>query len=194
MILLNGKPYAIDTPFTGTDGTQYPANWYRLATQQQRTAVGFTEVPDPPPIDERFYYINTDGSVTQKPLSQCQDYYKNLLASIRWTNESKGIVYGNHIYSTDQQSRVNYLGAFIQASSNPQFTVQWKAIKNDDTNQSEFVTLNSTDVIAIVNGGTDYISKCFAYEEELRIDIDDATTLQEMLTIDINIGWPDNKY
>ena len=37
MILLNGKPYAIDTPFTDSNGTQYPANWYRLATPQQRT-------------------------------------------------------------------------------------------------------------------------------------------------------------
>jgi hypothetical protein len=194
MILLNGKPYAIDTPFTDSNGTQYPANWYRLATQQQRTAVGFTEVPDPPPIDERFYYINTDGSVTQKPLSQCQDYYKNQLASIRWTYESKGIVYDNHKYSTDQQSRVNYLGAFIQASANPNFTVQWKALKNDESNQSEFVTLNANDVINIVNGGTDYISKCFAHEELLRIDVDAATTLNEMLMIDLNTGWPNNSY
>ena len=192
MILLNDKPYVIDTPFTDINGTQYPANWYRLATQEQRTAVGFTEIPDPPPIDERFYYINTDGTVTQKPLDQCKNYYKNQLADIRWTYESKGIIYSATVFSTDQQSRVNYLGAFVQATYNPQFTVQWKAKNLND--ETVFVTLNATDVNNIVNGGTDYISKCFVYEEQLRNQIDSAPTLQDMLAIDINTNWPDNHY
>jgi len=56
MFLLNDKPLAIDTAFTTADGTQYPSNWLRLASQEDRAAVGITEVADPEPYDDRFYW------------------------------------------------------------------------------------------------------------------------------------------
>jgi len=48
MFLLNGKPLALDVPFETPNGTQYPANWLRLASPEDRKDIGFTEVPDPP--------------------------------------------------------------------------------------------------------------------------------------------------
>lgn len=56
MFLLNGKPISPDVAFTTPDGTQYPANWLRLATPEERAAIGITEVPDPAPYDQRFYW------------------------------------------------------------------------------------------------------------------------------------------
>ncbi len=55
MFLLNDKPLAIDTPFEH-DGVQYPANWLRLSTAEEKAALGITEVPDPAPYDDRFYW------------------------------------------------------------------------------------------------------------------------------------------
>ena len=54
--LLDGQPLAVDTPFTTPDGTQYPANWLRLSTAKEKKAIGITEVADPDPYDERFYW------------------------------------------------------------------------------------------------------------------------------------------
>jgi hypothetical protein len=54
MFLLNGKPISLDAAFTTEDGTQYPANWLRLATVEDREAIGITEVPDPIPVDPFF--------------------------------------------------------------------------------------------------------------------------------------------
>ena len=54
--LLNGEPLAIDTPFRTPNGTQYPANWLRLSTLEEKTAIGITEVPDPETYDQRFYW------------------------------------------------------------------------------------------------------------------------------------------
>ena len=34
-----GKKLPLDKPFTDIDGTQYPANWLRLSTKQQRDQV-----------------------------------------------------------------------------------------------------------------------------------------------------------
>ena len=55
MFLLNGNPLLIDTPFE-IDGTHYPANWLRLTSIEEKNAVGITEVPDPEPYDDRFYW------------------------------------------------------------------------------------------------------------------------------------------
>jgi hypothetical protein len=37
-------------------GVQYPANWLRLSTLEEKEAIGITEVPDPAPYDQRFYW------------------------------------------------------------------------------------------------------------------------------------------
>ena len=55
MLVLNGKPLAYDRPFTH-NGIQYPANWLRLTSWEEKAAIGITEVPDPTPVDTRFYW------------------------------------------------------------------------------------------------------------------------------------------
>ena len=55
MFILDGKPLSPDVAFTH-DGIQYPANWLRLATPEERAAIGITEEPDPAPYDQRFYW------------------------------------------------------------------------------------------------------------------------------------------
>ena len=54
--LLNGQPLGVDRPFTDADGTQYPANWLRRASADDKAAIGITEVADPEPYDQRFYW------------------------------------------------------------------------------------------------------------------------------------------
>jgi hypothetical protein len=56
MFILNEKPLALDVPFTAND-VSYPANWLRLASPEEREAIGITEVPDvDQPYDQRFYW------------------------------------------------------------------------------------------------------------------------------------------
>ena len=62
MFLIDGKPLAIDTPFTDANGNQYPSNWIRFATSADKTRIGITEVADPVRADDRFYWDgNTDN-------------------------------------------------------------------------------------------------------------------------------------
>ena len=56
MLLLDGKPLSYDRAFTH-DGIQYPANWLRLASWEEKSAIGITEVPNPPYYDQRFYWV-----------------------------------------------------------------------------------------------------------------------------------------
>lgn len=56
MFKLNNTPIGLDQPFTTEDGTSYPSNWIRLATQEERAAIGITEVDDPASYDDRFFW------------------------------------------------------------------------------------------------------------------------------------------
>jgi hypothetical protein len=92
MFLLNGEPLAIDTPFTADD-TQYPANWLRLSTLEEKEAIGITEVPDPEPYDQRFYWgYDADGNLIPKDhgelveqwVAQTKQTAGSLLAPTDW--------------------------------------------------------------------------------------------------------------
>jgi len=57
VFIFNNQPLSPDSAFTDpATGTQYPANWLRLASPEERAAIGITEVPDPVPYDQRFYW------------------------------------------------------------------------------------------------------------------------------------------
>ena len=61
--LADGTGIPIDVPFSiGT--TNYPANWLRLSSAEEKTAAGIIEVDNPKIYDNRFY--KSDG--TPKPL------------------------------------------------------------------------------------------------------------------------------
>ena len=61
---LNDKTLPVDVAFTHND-IQYPANWLRLSTAEEKKAIGITEVADDPVYDQRFFY----NSGKDKPLA-----------------------------------------------------------------------------------------------------------------------------
>ena len=70
--LLDGKPLAVDVPFTYGD-IHYPANWLRLSTADEKTAIGITEVADAATYDSRFYW----GDGTAKTLTDTNEVDEN---------------------------------------------------------------------------------------------------------------------
>lgn len=68
MFILNGSILQPDVPFEH-NGVQYPANWLRLSTPEERQAIGITEVPDQTRPDDRYYWVtqNPDGTYTATP-------------------------------------------------------------------------------------------------------------------------------
>jgi len=87
MFLLNGNPLPIDTPFE-IDGTQYPSNWLRLTSIEEKNAVGITEVADPEHYDDRFYWgvDNPKDLAGLKTIwtAQVKDTTNKLLAATDW--------------------------------------------------------------------------------------------------------------
>tara|TARA_R100000406_G_scaffold94198_1_gene85503 strand:- start:37 stop:570 length:534 start_codon:yes stop_codon:yes gene_type:complete len=73
---LNEKTLPVDVPFTVGD-INYPANWLRLSTAQEKKDLGITEVDDPKIYDARFY--NSDGTEKTLDDENAKDIEGNLL-------------------------------------------------------------------------------------------------------------------
>jgi hypothetical protein len=56
---LGTQTIQLDTPFTHND-IQYPSNWLRLATEEDKAAIGLVWEADPVRADDRFYW---DGDI-----------------------------------------------------------------------------------------------------------------------------------
>ena len=56
---LGTKTIQLDTPFTHNE-IQYPANWIRLATEEDKSAIGLVWEADAVRADDRFYW---DGNI-----------------------------------------------------------------------------------------------------------------------------------
>ena len=72
MLKLDNKPLPYDRAFTHDD-IQYPANWLRLASLEEKQAIGITEVADDPWYDQRFYW----GIDNPKDLDQLKTQWSN---------------------------------------------------------------------------------------------------------------------
>lgn len=78
MYTINGRPIPQDAPFTDANGTQYPANWLRLSSDQEKAAIGVEWIADPEPYDDRFYW----SAGHAKDLDQCKAM---LIAQVKQT-------------------------------------------------------------------------------------------------------------
>jgi hypothetical protein len=59
MFKIGTKTIQLDTPFTHNE-IQYPANWIRLATESEKSAIGLVWEADAVRADDRFYW---DGNI-----------------------------------------------------------------------------------------------------------------------------------
>jgi len=87
MFMLDNRSLPLDIGFTH-NGIQYPNNWLRLASSKDRSAIGITEVADPEPYDDRFYWgldnpKDLDG-LKAYWISQIKDTAGKLLAETDW--------------------------------------------------------------------------------------------------------------
>ena len=87
MLKLNNKPLSYDRAFTHAD-IQYPANWLRLSSLEERNALGITEVADAPSWDQRFYWgvdnPKDHAQLVEQWVSQVKQTAGSLLSQTDW--------------------------------------------------------------------------------------------------------------
>jgi hypothetical protein len=148
--LLDGQPLAVDTPFKTPDGTQYPANWLRLSTLEEKEAIGITECDDPKSWDERFYWgYDAEGHLIPKDHAQLVEQWtaatrqtaNSLLSPTDWIiireadngkaadpvlktwREEIRLAAGSKVYEIGQTADTDALAAYITGADYPAWPV-----------------------------------------------------------------------
>lgn len=112
------------------------------------------------------------------------------LANKRWEVETGGCFIDGNAYATDRESQTKYTAvavAISQADPNT-WSINWK------TNDGQFVVLNAQQMMAVINMVMYHVQSSFNKEFEFIEAIDACTTVEEVLAIDIESGWPSNVY
>jgi len=162
MFLLNEKPLALDCAFTTEDGTQFPSNWLRLASPEEREAIGISEVPDPViAYDQRFYWdegIPKDHSqlVTQW-VAQVKQTAGSLLSQTDWyiTRASEtGLQAPQSVLNRRAEVRTlsNEKEAFLEATASTDELAAY--VTGPDFNVWEPVVTEATVEVPVIDGST----------------------------------------
>jgi hypothetical protein len=172
MFLLNGNPLAVDTAFTN-DGIQYPANWLRLATEAEKSAIGITEVADAVRADDRFYW---DGNLAnpkalEDVLATKEDGSPLMVQKYNPVTEA--------MEDTDKQ--------VVTKGLKSNFIAQVKQTAGSILAQTDWmVTRKAEREVAIPTATVAYRASVVAKAEELEASITAVTTVEELASLDLS--------
>lgn len=104
------------------------------------------------------------------------------LKSLRYIHEVAGVEVNGVMIETDHTSQAKITAAYTRAVRDPNFTVPWQAVNG-------FFLLDATQIIAVGDIVMDYIQKCFVTQSAYVAQINAATTVEDLVDIDITQGW-----
>jgi hypothetical protein len=175
MFLLNGNPLAVDTAFT-SNGIQYPANWLRLATEAEKSAIGITEVADAVRADDRFYW-NGDINLPKN------------LNDVEEVDEDGNPLYVKVLDKTDPENpvMVDSDKRLVTKGLKSQFIQQVKNTAGSILAQSDWFITRKADI------GTDIPASVVAYRasvrakaDELEASISAVTSVEQLAGLDLS--------
>lgn len=175
MFLLNGQPLAVDTPFTANE-IQYPANWLRLASAEEKSAIGITEVADAVRADDRFYW---NGDI-------------NLPKALEDREESDKD--GNPLYvkvlSTDADGKpvmVDSTKRLVTKGLKSTFIDQVKTTAGSILAQTDWMVTRKVERdVAIPEAVVAYRAEVVAKADQLEASISAVTTVEELASLDLS--------
>ena len=171
MFLLNNQPLAVDTPFTANE-IQYPANWLRLASAEEKVAIGITEVADiDMNFDNRFYWSKDLPKALEDVLATKEDGSPLMVQKYNPVTEA--------MEDTDKQVvtkglKSNFIAQVKQTAGSILSQTDWMVIR-----KAERDVAIPTDVVA-------YRASVVAKADELESAISAVTTVEQLANLDLS--------
>jgi hypothetical protein len=174
MFLLNNQPLAVDTAFTAND-ISYPANWLRLSTEAEKSAIGITEVADEDTsFDNRFYWAKDLPKALEDKEEVDQD--------------------GNPLYvkvldKTDPQNpvMVDSTERLVTKGLKSSFIAQIKQIAGSILAQTDWMVIRKAERdVAIPTDVVTYRASVVAKADELEGAISAVTTVEQLAGLDLS--------
>ena len=172
MFLLNGNPLAVDTAFTH-NGIQYPANWLRLASAEEKSAIGITEVADPVRADDRFYW-NGDVNLP-KALDDKEE-----------VGQDGNPLYVK-VYDPVTESMVDTTKRLVTKGLKSQFIAQVKTTAGSILAQTDWMITRKVERnIEVPAEVASYRASVVAKADELETAIKAVTTVEQLASMDMS--------
>lgn len=111
-------------------------------------------------------------------LEEIKEAKKAEIAAARYETEIAGVAFNGLLIHTDRESRSLLTGTALKASMDPSYVCRWKT-------GSGFVSLSSSQIIAVADVVREYVQGCFDREGDLCNLIDAAETEADLE----NITW-----
>ena len=177
MFLLNGNPLAVDTAFTDADGVQYPANWLRLSTAEDKARLGITEVPDEDMnFDNRFYWSKDLPKALEDKEESDQDGNPLYVKVLDKTDPQNPVMVDSTERLVTKGLKSNFIAQVKQTAGSILAQTDWMV-----TRKVERDVAIPADVVA-------YRATIVAKAETLELAIQEVATVEELAQL--NLSFP----
>jgi hypothetical protein len=176
---LGTKTIQLDTPFTHND-IQYPANWIRLASEADKSAIGMTWEADPVRADDRFYWdgnINNPKALEDK-LEVDQDG-NPMYVKVLGTVDGKPAMVDSTERLVTKGLKSNFISQVKTAAGSILAQTDWMVIRKAERNV-DIPTAVATYRASVVTKAT-----------ELEASISAVTTVEQLIALDLS--FPSDK-
>ena len=176
---LGTKTIQLDTPFTHND-IQYPANWIRLATEEDKSAIGMTWKADAVRADDRFYW---DGNINNpKALEDKLEVDQNgnpMFVKVLGTVDGKPAMVDSTERLVTKGLKSNFISQIKYTAGTILAQTDWMVIRKAERNV-DIPTAVATYRASVVTKAT-----------ELEASITAVTTVEQLIALDMS--FPSDK-
>lgn len=177
---LGTKTIQLDTPFTHND-IQYPANWIRLASEEDKANIGMTWEADPVRADDKFYWsgdINNPKALEDKEES----------------DENGNPLYVKVLDKTDPQNpvMVDSTERLVTKGLKSNFIAQVKTTAGTILAQTDWMVIRKAERnVDIPSSVATYRASVVNKANELETAIESVTTVEQLIALDLS--FPSDK-
>jgi hypothetical protein len=178
---LGTKTIQLDTPFTHND-IQYPANWIRLATEEDKSAIGLVWEADAVRADDRFYW---DGNINNpKALEDKEE-----------VDEDGNPMFVKVLDKTDPQNpvMVDSTERLVTKGLKSNFISQVKTTAGTILAQTDWMVIRKAERnVALPTAIADYRASIVTKADNLETAISAVTTVEELIALDLSFPSLEN--
>ncbi len=171
---LGTKTIQLDTPFTHND-IQYPANWIRLASEADKSAIGLVWEADPVRADDRFYWsgdINNPKALNDK--EESDEAGNPLYVKVLGVVDGKPAMVDSTERLVTKGLKSNFISQVKTTAGSILAQTDWMVIRKAERN------------VDIPTSVATYRASVVTKATELETSISAVTTVEQLIALDMS--------
>jgi hypothetical protein len=177
---IGNKVIPLDTPFTTEDGIQRPANWIRLATEEEKSAIGLVwEADVDMNFDNRFYWAKDLPKALEDKEEVDQDG-NPMYVKVLGTVDGKLAMVDSTERLVTKGLKSNFISQVKTTAGTILAQTDWMVIRKAERN------------IALPTAIANYRASIVSKADNLETAISAVTTVEELIALDLSFPSLEN--